>query len=274
MDKNDFTSLIQYPEKVTKEHVPYLEDVIKDYPFFQAARSIYLKALKNQNSHKYNEALKNTAAHTTDRTVLFDFITSEKFLQHEVANTIQTNQLKERSKTTGSKEKTTAQKIYLGTKKEADAVLDPHLFKKKEVIKEKSRTPEETLQVGKPITFKKNEKHPFIEWLRITETKLIQRNKKEQKKPIAPKNKKFELIDKFIETNPKIVPDKEATSNKNLAETHQIIPDELMTETLAKVYLEQKKYKKAIQAYKILSLKYPEKSGFFADQIRAIEKLQ
>ena len=48
----------------------------------------------------------------------------------------------------------------------------------------------------------------------------------------------------------------------------------LMTETLAKVYLEQKKYENAIQAYKILSLKYPEKSGFFADQIKRIQTLQ
>ena len=47
-----------------------------------------------------------------------------------------------------------------------------------------------------------------------------------------------------------------------------------MTETLAQVYLEQKKYKKAIQAYKILSLKYPEQSGFFADRIKAVKKLQ
>ena len=46
-----------------------------------------------------------------------------------------------------------------------------------------------------------------------------------------------------------------------------------MTETLATVYLQQKNYKKALQAYHILILKYPEKSGFFADQIRAIEKL-
>jgi len=60
----------------------------------------------------------------------------------------------------------------------------------------------------------------------------------------------------------------------NLAEQSTTAPESLMTETLAKVYLEQKNYKKAIQAYKILILKNPEKSGFFADQIRAIEKLQ
>ena len=47
-----------------------------------------------------------------------------------------------------------------------------------------------------------------------------------------------------------------------------------MTETLAKVYLEQKKFSSAIKAYDILSLKYPEKSGFFADQIKAVKQLQ
>ena len=46
-----------------------------------------------------------------------------------------------------------------------------------------------------------------------------------------------------------------------------------MTATLAKVYLEQKKYENAIQAYRILSLKYPEKSSFFAEQIKLINKL-
>jgi len=48
----------------------------------------------------------------------------------------------------------------------------------------------------------------------------------------------------------------------------------LMTETLARVYIEQKNYKKAKQAYRILSLKYPEKSSFFADQIRAVVRLE
>ena len=46
------------------------------------------------------------------------------------------------------------------------------------------------------------------------------------------------------------------------------------TWTLAKVYLEQKKFKKALQAYRILSLKYPEKSSFFASRIKAVKKLQ
>jgi Tfp pilus assembly protein PilF len=87
--------------------------------------------------------------------------------------------------------------------------------------------------------------------------------------------RKFELIDRFIQQNPKIVPRRdEPAAEIDLSNSLKIDRKELMTETLARVYLEQGKYKKAIQAYRVLSLKYPEKSGFFADQIKAVEKLR
>ena len=47
--------------------------------------------------------------------------------------------------------------------------------------------------------------------------------------------------------------------------------DTLTTETLAEIYVEQGHYKRAIQAYRILCLKYPKKSGFFANQIEEIK---
>ena len=50
--------------------------------------------------------------------------------------------------------------------------------------------------------------------------------------------------------------------------------DEIVTETLAKLYMEQGYYKKAKKAYKKLSLKYPKKSSFFAAQIKDIKKKQ
>ena len=85
--------------------------------------------------------------------------------------------------------------------------------------------------------------------------------------------KKFEVIDRFLESNPKIIPSKEPSSFQ-LVQNDDLRHDGYMTETLARIYLEQKNYDKAIQSYKILCLKYPEKSGFFADQIKAVEKLR
>ncbi|RUA16797.1 MAG: hypothetical protein DSY83_05190, partial [Flavobacteriia bacterium] len=121
--------------------------------------------------------------------------------------------------------------------------------------------------------FTKKEKHSFTEWLQLT-SKTEEVETEENVMEELERKKKFELLDRFIQKNPKIVPQENIKPKVNIKESTKFDKNELMTETLAKVYLEQKKYKKAIQAYKILSLKYPEKSGFFADQIQAVKNLQ
>ncbi|TCN52524.1 hypothetical protein D0809_00300 [Flavobacterium circumlabens] len=170
-------------------------------------------------------------------------------------------------------------------------------------VSETVKNAEENLEIGKPLDFSVNEKHSFQEWLQLARTEPIDRTKegpaenkekvKEAEKapepitqPVAEteetesieeeKKKKAEIINKFIQTNPKIPPIKPTAivptvmldPNKNEDNSY------LMTETLARVYLEQKKYTKAIQAYEILILKYPEKISFFADRISDIKILQ
>jgi hypothetical protein len=167
-------------------------------------------------------------------------------------------------------------------------ILNPQLFQRKVesvtiLAEKKEENPEEILQPDKPLEFTKNDTHSFSEWLKLTKAKPIERlEDTSEGKNDEPKKddreRKFELIDKFIQERPKIIPseieNKAPKEEKTItANPHSQPSDSLMTETLAKVYLQQKNYKKAIQAYKILILKNPEKSGFFADQIRAIEKL-
>ena len=92
-----------------------------------------------------------------------------------------------------------------------------------------------------------------------------------------PLESKIEIIDSFIEKNPKIKKsmDKVEEDNfLNLATDNKFDKSVLMTETLAKIYVKQNKIKKALYAYKILSLKYPEKSSFFANQIKKLQKKQ
>lgn len=383
MNVADFTYLLNKPEKVTEENIDSIKKVIEEYPFFQPAKAVYLKALKNQDSFKYNTALKHTAAYTTDRSILFEFITSKTFYQNKIAEIItkkiselydievnaqiviseeknkktpEATKVADNNKTTevtSDKKEIVVEAKNVTTGKatvktppiasfdfdnvNSEAVMDPYLFQPiptikhysflklkptdtekqlediaepvqenktpekkieaktdKAIIKTETKTetkiekteikPETKLEIGKPLDFNQSETHSFSEWLKLSAMKPISRdpikktetkNKKEIKIPISSSiDNKFKLIEQFIEKKPKIIPAAEKTPKHNLAKERTVEKSELMTETLARVYLEQKKFKKAIQAYKILSLKYPEKSSFFADQIEAVKELQ
>ena len=84
----------------------------------------------------------------------------------------------------------------------------------------------------------------------------------------------FRLLDDFLKIPERIIPDKNYKNIEDLSEKSWSPNDELMTETLAKVFVKQKKYRKAIEAYQILGLKYPEKNSLFANQIKEIKKLK
>ncbi|KXN98029.1 hypothetical protein LS48_13665 [Aequorivita aquimaris] len=294
MNTSNFTYLLANPQKITSEDMAALDLIIKKYPYFQSARALQLKGLKNQESFLYNDALKLTAAHTTDRDILFEYITSEKFIQNEISQTIlqhdaSVGEIKVVAEDVSEQISLEIDRQLKAEMQKAEDILNPELFQRKvasvsNLVENKEEKPEDILQPDKPLEFTKNDTHSFSEWLKLTKAKPIERSeetsKEESEKSIKEdeKERKFELIDKFIQENPKIIPSEiENKSQKeeknNLAKPYTQATDSLMTETLAKVYLQQKNYKKAIQAYKILILKNPEKSGFFADQIRAIEKL-
>ena len=261
MNITDLTYLLNKPETINEKQTIALENVVLQFPYFQAARSLHLKGLYNQESFRYNYELKKTAAYTTDRTILFEFITSASFtvIQQEKIDAIQKSLLD--IEVHHMEEVIVLPEIEIILAVEEDETTEPTLEKK--------------LEIGKPLAFTSSERHSFQEWLQLTKISPIVRENEETRTHIdVEKEKKIEIIDKFIEANPKIAPVKENTKiptniSKSIEE-----PIHLMTETLAKVYLEQKKYTKAIQAYEILILKYPEKSSFFADQINEIKNIQ
>ena len=277
MNVTEYTYLINKPDAINEKQTDALGKVLDEFPYFQSARALRLKGLFNQNSFRYNFALKVTAAHTTDRTILFDFITSDTFVAIQKGlydkkvmelldisvvdfEVIQTE--------TSLEQKTNSIEQSLLTSIEGASNIEET---------KTTKLAEENLEIGKPLDFSINERHSFQEWLQLSRTKpIIRENENIATTPILDeaKKKKAELIDKFIEASPKISPIKpnaEFTTNFEINK-----PDDsyLMTETLARVYLEQKKYQKAIQAYEILILKYPEKSSFFADRIADIKILQ
>ncbi|OXB06201.1 tetratricopeptide repeat protein [Flavobacterium pectinovorum] len=183
-----------------------------------------------------------------------------------------------------------------------ESIIEKNILKTQ--FEETVKIAEENLEIGKPLDFSVKEKHSFQEWLQLArpepidrtneivqeDIKTVEENTQKVERTPEPikqtvpeteivedeKKKKAELIDKFIETNPKISPIKSdpITLPPIQFNINQEDNSYLMTETLARVYLEQKKYTKAIQAYEILILKYPEKISFFADRISDIKILQ
>jgi hypothetical protein len=90
--------------------------------------------------------------------------------------------------------------------------------------------------------------------------------------PFNFQNKGNNIIDKFIKEEPQIrapAPNKVDTENK--AKKSSEDTNEVVSETLAKIYVEQMLYHKALDVYKKLSLKFPEKSAYFASQIKYLE---
>jgi tetratricopeptide (TPR) repeat protein len=324
MNVTEYTQLINKPDAIHEKQTEALEKIVQEFPYFQSARALYLKGLYNQNSFKYNYALKIAAAHTTDRSILFDFISSDTFTtiqkgffdqklaevsdidvnESEVISDdpkleIRENTL-EQSILTSIKEATLpvveleVPKItiddFVEIPEEVETVTESN---EENSLTETSTAEdsnnnelvEEKLEIGKPLPFSLNERHSFQEWLQLSKLKPIEREEQPDQTNISEpeptsevnfeKQKKNVLIDKFIENNPKIPPIKKDTEVPAIFyEPSNADNSSLMTETLARVYLEQKKYQKAIQAYEILILKYPEKSSFFADRILDIKHLQ
>ena len=251
MNTNDITYILNKPYALNEKQTIALEAVLHEFPYFQAARVLHLKGLLNQDSFRYNYELKKTAANTTDRTILFEFITSNEF------TTIQNNLIDEQIENINN-----------------ISVVQSEIIEERRNL-DTEKTEENELEIGKPLAFEDTEKHSFQEWLQLTKIAPIEREESSEIEEFKEeKQKKIEIINRFIELNPKISPVKESVKTPSNININNDEPTHLMTETLAKVYLEQKKFNKAIQAYEILILKYPEKSSFFADRIKKIKDLQ
>ena len=281
MNVNDYTSLLNKPDTITEQETLDLSLLLDRFPYLQSARALQLKGLYNHNSFKYNFALKVTAAHTTDRAALFEFITATSFnsfqkvvltkSELDIMNiNVVDSEVIEGEKQLQLKEQSIEQSILTSI-----AVATSSNVESEEVI--------EKLQIGEPLDFTPNEKHSCQESLPLskikpidTEDEAVEKNVPEEysEEELEEKKKKASLIDRFIKTSPKISPVKNGAAPVIQIDINKDEHSYLMTETLAKVYLEQKKYQKAIQAYDILILKYPEKSSFFADRISDIKILQ
>jgi hypothetical protein len=123
-------------------------------------------------------------------------------------------------------------------------------------------------------TFDPTKTQPFSAWLKAMRHPVPQATNHE--KGGAHIDRQMQIIESFLQKGrDRIVPDKAApvVENKDISEQSVRESDALMTETLANIHIKQKQYQKAITIFEKLSLKYPEKSIYFAARIQDLERL-
>ncbi len=150
---------------------------------------------------------------------------------------------------------------------------------------------DETLEIeSKPTTSTTNFEPQASESIEfIDTTKVVEENKKPKDKKntqgfdishyadedeILKNADENDLISKFITVNPRIEPVETYVDDQKDISEHSIKEDDnLLSETLAKVYMAQGYFDKALKSYEKLCLKYPEKNTYFAGQIEMIKEL-
>ena len=168
--------------------------------------------------------------------------------------------------------------------------LEPPTATKVEEIKTENTEPpiasvsDEPAPINQPVrTLRTNEELGLKEVIRpIKKGRAAERknkNKAEEKsnnqKPNVNPEHQSNIIDRFIQEEPRITPIKATIYNPvNMARRSTIQPDDVVTETLAMIYAQQGNFEKAIAFYEKLSLKFPEKSVYFASLIQELKNKQ
>lgn len=271
MTVKEFVEILKKPSEISQKQASQLDEIVLEYPYFQSARVLQLKILHSLEDYRYSKALKLAAVHVSDRTVLYDFINSEEIIPDKNSLKSDFEELKQKHSLKNNNTANSPKISYLENEPRDFLAKIEHPFGEP-IFRNDMVNYQELADFFVP---KKEEETPkknintISDWLEGIADNTAKNEYKDDK--IA---KKFELIDKFLETNPKIEPSKDYVSNINLANEVKTDPQQLMTETLAQVYVNQRKYKQAIQAYEILILKNPKKSAYFAAQIQNIKNLQ
>lgn len=247
----DIAHYFQHPEDLNKKTLYDLRSLLALYPYYQPVRVLLLKNLFLLHDPTFDEELRRAAIYITDRKVLFNLVEAVHYQLHNI-------------------EKSTANEVVTNTEKTTEkplkadrtvSLIDSFL---EQIPEEKSTTNE-----GKRKPTPTDATVDYVAYLLEAENS--------KKEDAVPELRGQSLIDDFInKEGGRITLQEETEYEPDLEESNEVVEVDdngYFTETLARIYIKQGRYSKALEIIKRLNLVYPKKNRYFADQIRFLEKL-
>ncbi|MDR2816270.1 MAG: tetratricopeptide repeat protein [Proteiniphilum sp.] len=240
MEKEDLYGWMENPDRLDASTLEELRTVVEEYPYFHTARLLYTKNLNLVDSQGYEEELGKTAVLCNDRRKLFYLIYREEYGKLLNKN----------------------EGVRLNKGDRTDELLESFLSSLGE--REMIEPAVENMELNLATT-------NYLSYLKSLGESIGNLDQAEYQKL-----QHQDIIDAFIEkaeSDIRFVPQETSPSGTRQEAEEKEEGGEFLTETLARIYIKQKKYEQALTIIKRLSLNFPKKSVYFAHQIRFLELL-
>ena len=238
MNKSLFYQYLHYPELLDERSLLDMKKIIEEYPYFQSSYLLNVKNLSNQGNIDYDKELKKTAVWVSNRKRLFYLLDKKVLIP---VSQMESEEIKK-------------------------ALVDSNVTINFDDLAEITSFDTEDKELKQLISGESIQISNYFD-LTGEDDKINDFDIKD----LSKKDHQLKLIDDFIINKPKITPSKEEVVETNIKNEEE--EPLMITDTLAKIYIKQEKYDKAILAYEKLSLKYPKKSTYFVSQIKEIKQL-
>lgn len=305
MNARKLYSYLKDQSQLEPNNLAEIEKLTKEFPYFQTAHLLYAISSKKNDASAFQRSIKKTAIVAVSRNHLYDLLYNNKTIEIKeevkpvkVQSDVVILELPEEKKikelpiledkkvveetlvekkeidvplTKEEKKVDINEQVEREIKKDVvEAFVEKEILHTNEAHKKEIRLPKDADFAGW-LKFIKEKNEEGVE--EVIETKVEDTETKEEK--LKKKAHQKSIIDKIIDSDPKAIRiNKEAKFfvADQKAKESLLENEELVTETLAKIYALQGNINKAIRAYQILSLKYPNKSAYFASLIEDLRK--
>ena len=242
----EITEYINHPERLDRDTLYELRTMLAQHPYFQPARLLMLQNLYLLHDSAFDEELRRSAIYVTDRKTLFNMVEAAHYQLKKVES--------QKPKANETKQDRTV------------TLIDSFL---------------ESIPVEKEAGEQKPKRRPTPADAAIDYVAYLLESEEYSETEQMPQMKGQDLIDNFLEQERGRIllselpeqPQDETSGNTDNEADDADNDEEYFTETLARIYIKQGRYEKALGIIGRLSAKYPQKNAYFADQIRFLEKL-